>query len=239
MKAAKLLLTCVVVLSSWSASAQFQKKFTVNIGVSPLLPSQDDLRADRLPYFFSNFEYGYGGNVNLLYNVSRKLSFGVTTGFAGFDSWKDPRTENQDIDKSFFHIYTFNPNIKYRFLKGKFSPFVMAGAGISVYRGQRAQTKILLEDFYPWDFEQNGVYSFVSIDNVLIREPGFKVNAKPAPFVMGAFGIEYKVSETVGLSIMACYNTSLTAGNYTLDQNLGYLSFPVGVNLSLGKSKSL
>jgi len=80
---------------------------------------------------------------------------------------------------------------------------------------------------------------YVSIDNVLIREPGFEVKPKSAFNVLGAAGVDIKISESLGITLMACYNMSFTSGNFTLAQNLRYLSFPVGVNLSIGKSKTL
>jgi len=218
------------------AKAQFQKKFTIDVGVSPLIPSQQALRSDRTPYLFSNFQFGYGLYSNLLYNISRKLSVGASINISTFRSWKDPRTEGGN-DQSYFNIYNFAPNVKYKIVSKKISPFVIGGVGLSVYHSKRAQSTVLLRDFYSIDFTDQ--VNFVSIDQVLIREPGFEVKPKAAFSALAGFGIDVKISESIGITAMACYNVSFTSGNTTIDQNLNYLSFPIGVNLSIGKSKTL
>lgn len=233
----KILVLPILLLLCAEVSAQFQNKFTIDVGVSPLIPNQAPLRDDRLPYLFSNFEYGYGTYTNLLYNLNKKISIGGAVSLSTFRSWKDPRT-NGSSDKSFFNIYSLDPNIKYKILSNKISPFVMAGAGISIYHAKRAQTKLLLKDFFLVDFENEDV-NYVSIDNVLIREPGYALSARASLNVLGAVGVDIKISENVGITLMACYNMSFTAGNFDLDQKIRYLSFPVGVNLSIGKSKTL
>lgn len=231
----------ILLLLPATGNAQFQKKFTLDFGASTLLPIKAELRDNRLPYLFSNFQYGYGGYLSGVYNLSRKFSVGLTGTMSVFQSWKDPRTDGTG-DLSFFNIYSLNPNIKYRFFKGKFSPFVMGGAGISVFHGQRAQTKVLIEDFYFLDFENYGsefAGGAVSIDDVLIREPGYKIDPTGALNFLAGVGIEFAISQTIGITMMACYNTSLTQGYTILDQNLQYFSFPIGINLKLGKSKTI
>jgi len=211
------------------------------VGVSPLFPSKEELRPDRFPFLFSNFEFGYGTYTNILYNPTRKFSVGAAISLSSFRSWKDPRTHGSG-DNSYFNIYSFDPNVKYKFFVKRISPFIMAGMGATVYHAKRAQTKVLLDNFYPVDFKSEdefGGVSWVSIDKVLIREPGYEVKPRMAFNVLGALGFDFKVSESIGLTFMACYNISFTSGNFTLAQNLKYLSFPVGVNLSIGKSKTL
>jgi hypothetical protein len=118
----------------------------------------------------------------------------------------------------------------------------MAGLGTTVYHAKRAQTNVLLDNFYTVDFpseDEFGGASYVSIDQVLIREPGYEIKPRMAFNMLAAVGFDVKVSESIGLTFMACYNISFTSGNFTLEQNLQYLSFPVGVNLSIGKSKTL
>ena len=237
MKAASLI--TILFLAGSTVQAQFQKKFTLELSLSPLLPQSATLRDNRLPYLFSNFEYGAGGSATLVYNMNRRLSVGITGGISSFRSWQDPRTDIQEIDRSFFNVYSFMPNFKYRLLKRRISPFVTGGAGFSIYHAERAQTTVLIDAFYPVDFETEGISSYVSIDQVLIREPGYRVDPKGAAQVMTGFGIDFRISETVGFSVMACYQTAFTAGNTQLDQNVRYFSFPIGLNLSLGKSKTL
>lgn len=224
------------------AIAQFQKKFTIDLGVSYLYPSKEKLRDDRLPYLFSNFENGYGVYANLLYNLSRKFSVGIAANLSSFRSWKDPRTEGTG-DNSYFNVYSIDPNIKYKIFDKRVSLFVMAGAGASVYHAKRAMATVLLQDFYLVDFQtrdlEGNQVEYNSIDQVLLREPGFEIKPTTAFNVLGAMGLDIKISETIGLTLMACYNISLTSSNFTLDQDLKYLSFPIGVNLSLGKSKTL
>lgn len=230
----------LVLLANGNIQAQFQKKFTIDVGVSPLFPSKEALRADRFPYLFSNFQYGYGTYTNVLYNPSRKFSIGVAINLSTFQSWEDPRAfGNSSGDDSFFNTYSIDPNIKYKLWVKRISPFVMAGLGATVYHAKRAQTEVLFEDFYPWDYEASSEVPWVSIDEVLIYEPGYEVKPRTAFNVLGAVGFDIKVSETIGVTLMACYNISFTSGNFTLDQNLKYLSFPIGVNFSLGKSKTL
>jgi hypothetical protein len=223
---------------SLDVQAQFQRKITIDVGVSYLYPDGGELREDRLPYLFSNFEYGYGTYTNLLYNFSKKFSVGIAANISSFRSWQDPR-KAASVDESYFNIYNVNPNIKYKIIVRDVSPFVMVGAGISVYHARRAQSKVLIKNFYPWDYEVLGEYDWVSIDEVLIREPGFEIKPKAAFNTVWAVGLDFKVSESVGITAMACYNLSFTGRSFTLDQNLRYLSFPVGVNLSIGKSKTL
>jgi hypothetical protein len=237
MKVYKLILVFVLV-TALQVQAQFQRKFTIDVGVSYLYPHGGELRGDRLPYLFSNFEYGYGTYTNLLYNFSKKFSVGLAVNLSTFQSWQDPR-KAASVDQSYFNIYNVNPNIKYKILVRDISPFVMVGAGMSVYHARRAQSKVLIKNFYPWDFEQDGEFDWVSIDEVLIREPGFEIKPQAAFNTVWALGLNFKVSESVGITVMACYNLSFTGRSVTLDQNLRYLSFPVGVNLSIGKSKTL
>lgn len=230
-----IVLTLATVLT---AQAQFQRKFTIDVGVSYLYPDGGDFRGDRLPYLFSNFEYGVGTYTNLLYNLNRKFSVGVAANISVFRSWQDPR-KAASVDESYFNIYNVNPNIKYKILVRDVSPFVMVGAGVSVFHSRRAQSQTLIKDFYPWDFQQDGESDWVSIDEVLVREPGFELKPQAAFNTLWAIGLDFKVSESVGLTVMACYNLSFTGRDVILDQNLRYLSFPVGVNLSIGKSKTL
>jgi hypothetical protein len=237
MKVYKLVLMFILT-ATLSVQAQFQRKFTIDVGVSYLYPHGGDLRGDRLPYLFSNFEYGYGTYTNLLYNWSRKFSVGIAGNISSFRSWQDPR-KAASTDESYFNIYNVNPNIKYKIIVRDISPFIMIGAGVSVYHARRAQSKVLIQDFYPWDYELDGEYDWVSIDEVLIREPGFEIKPQAAFNTVWAMGLDFKVSESVGITVMACYNLSFTGRNITLDQNLRYLSFPIGVNLSIGKSKTL
>lgn len=225
-------------LASLQSQAQFQKKFTIDVGVSYLYPQGGELRGDRLPYLFSNFDYGYGTYTNLLYNFSRKFSVGLAANISSFRSWQDPR-KAASTDESYFNIYNVNPNIKYKIIVSDISPFVMVGAGMSIYHARRAQSKVLIKDFFPWDFEFDGEQEWVSIDEVLIREPGFEIKPQAAFNTVWALGLDFKISDSVGITVMACYNLSFTGRNVILDQNLRYLSFPVGVNLSIGKSKTL
>ena len=241
-----LLITNIIV-----THAQFQKKFTIDVGVSPLFPSQEAFREDGNPYLFSNFKNGYGTYTNILYNPNRKISIGVAISLSSFRQWQEPRkaikaddiTRADDFsytfkDKSYFNIYSIDPNIKYKFFVKRISPFVMAGLGATVYHAKRSESKVG-RSFYYWDFAEKGTYDWVSIDYVISREPGYEVKPRSAFNVLGAAGFDIKVSETVGITLMACYNISFTSGNFTLDQNLKYLTFPIGVNLSLGKSKTL
>ena len=248
----KFIFTTLFLAVVFNSDAQFQKKFTIDVGVSPLFTSQEAFREDGNPYLFSNFKSGYGVYGNLLYNPSRKISIGIAVNLSSFRQWQEPRKATKtdgDIDrpddfsytykdKSYFNVYSIDPNVKYKLFVKRISPFVMAGLGVTVYHAKRSETRVG-KPFYYWDYETYGTYDWVSIDYVISREPGSEIKPRTAFNLLGAAGFDIKVSETVGITLMACYNYSFTAGNFTLDQNLKYLSFPIGVNLSLGKSKTL
>ena len=217
---------------------QFQKKFSLEAGLVGMVPKQESLRADRYPYLFSNFRFGHGVHVYLAYNYNRNISFGLTGEALVFLKWVDPRYSNNG-NESFFTMLNFIPTARYRILRGKFSPFVSAGAGMTVYSSQFASTTFTARQYSPVDFSSSPDVPRVSIDEVVIRFPGFRVQPTSAFSVHASVGLDYKLSQTLGFSLHGSVADVRSSRDFTIDQNMVYYSILLTTNVHIGKSKTM
>ena len=231
----KYYIVILLLMASLTVKAQFDKKFTFDVSVGYAQPMGDELRKDRIPHLYANFSEGYNFSAKAQYNLNPKLSFGMLGEVTRFAGWTDPREGGLENEGSFINTLNFAPFARYKFLNGNFSPYVLAGFGVSVYNGERSSTGVLIEDFYT---APAGV-DFVSIDEVLLREPKTVVENNSASYFIGGVGVEYQMSQTVGLFVQANYNFINSAGNELLRQDIAYTSMQLGVNLNLAKSKTL
>lgn len=238
MKAGSILIAVAVVLSMGRASAQFQKKFYAEFRAVGVVPRPEALRADRFPYLFSNFQYGHGEQVFLAYNLSRKVSAGVSGSALFFFKWVDPRYGNSGED-SFFTMFEFGPRIRYRVLKGRWSPIVEAAAGFTTYGCQQAATSYLIPRYSPVDFTQTTDLPQVSIDEVLVRQPGFRLSYQVAPSMAANVGVGYKFSQTIEFNLLGGYSSVFSRRDFNIDQRMRYLSISLTANLQIGKSKTI
>lgn len=237
MRAASLLLL-LAVLSIQSAFGQFQKKFSLEAGLVGMVPKHDDLRADQYPYLFSNFKYGHGIHAFLAYNYDRNISFGLAAEALVFLKWVDPRYDNKG-NESFFTMLNFIPTARYRVLRSKLSPFVSAGAGMTVYSSQFASNTFTIKRYSPVDFTSDTEVPRVSIDEVDIRFPGFRVEPTSAFCLNASAGIDYKLSQTLGFSLHGSITDVRSSKDFTIDQNMIYYSILLTTNIHIGKSKTL
>jgi hypothetical protein len=238
MKAGRFLIAVVVILSMETAGAQFQKKFSAEVRAVGVAPRPAALRADRFPYLFSNFQYGHGTQVVLAYNLSRKISLGVSGSTLFFLKWVDPQYESPG-DDSFFTMFEMAPRIRYRLLKSKWSPIVEAGAGFTIYGCQRAATSYLIPKYSPVNFTEVTDLPQVSIDEVLVRQPGFRLSYQAAPSISANIGVGYKFSQTIEFNLLGGYSSVFAKGDFNIDQRMRYLSISLTANVQIGKSKTI
>lgn len=231
----KSLLIAAFLFISWASYGQFDKKLTFDVSVGYAQPSGDELRKDRVPHLYANFNEGYSFSAKAQYNLKPKFSFGLSGELTRFADWVDPRSGGLDNEGSFINTINIAPFARYKFLNGKFSPYVLTGFGVSVYNGERSSTGVLLEDFFLAPPEA----TFASIDEVQLREPARVVENNSATYFMAGFGVEYQLSQTLGIFGQATYNFINSAANEVLRQDIVYTSVKLGVNLNLAKSKTL
>lgn len=216
-------------------NGQFDKKLTFDFALGYAQPIGDELRQDRIPHLYANFDQGYSFSAKAQYNVKPKLSVGLMGDITRFSDWVDPRVGGLQNEGSFLNTLNIAPFARYKFFNSKFSPYVMVGFGVSVYNGERSSTGILIEDFYlaPPDA------SYVSIDEVQLRGPERVIENNASSLFTSGLGIEYQLSQTLGSFLQVNYTFINSAGNEILRQDIIYSSFQLGVNLNLAKSKTL
>jgi opacity protein-like surface antigen len=232
----KLVVLVCFLVSIQSAFAQFEKKLTFDFSVGYALPLGDALQEDRLPFFFSNLNSGIAILSDAQYNINPHLSVGLQGEYTRFFSWADPRFgSNQTEDNSKINLINLNPFVRYRILKGKLSPFMIGSIGATFYNGERERVEITLNDF----FLANPQDSYVSIEQVVLREPGQSLSNTFTPNVFVGGGIDYNLTASMGLFLNVTYNTVFTKNDEVLRQNLSYPLFSIGVNANFVKSKTL
>ena len=145
----KLLFLIAILFIVNSAQAQFEKKLTFDFSLGYAIPFGDDLREDRLPYYYSNMSSGLGFSADVQYNLNKKISIGLRGEYTEIWGWYDPRkSEVDENDESYISLVSFNPYAKYNILDKKISPFVLLGAGVTIYNGERSPTTTVIRDFY-------------------------------------------------------------------------------------------
>ena len=230
------LLILLLLLSTSYAEAQFERKFTFDVGVGYSIPNGEALREDNVPYFYSNLLGGISFMAQAKYNFSSKIAVGLKVDYSGFSYWYDPRSVNINNDsyESFMNVINVGPIVRYRILNGKFSPFIVAGAGIGIYNGERASTNIVINDFFPAGPDE----AYASIDYVIFREPGIIIQNNIQFSGSLGLGLELDVSQSVGVFILGSYNYINSINDETLRQNILYPTISAGVNLNFIKSKT-
>lgn len=229
------LIVLISVFSFHASQAQFEKKLTFDFSLGYAIPFGEDLREDRLPYFYSNMSDGLGFAADFQYNLSRKISVGLRGEYTEIWGWYDPRKSEVDPnDASYITLVGISPYGKYRILDKKISPFVILAFGATIYNGERSPANTLIEDFFVSDPDSWQI----PINEVLIREPGQVVETSIAPNSALGIGVEMDISETIGVFILGNYNVVFTGQNEELRQNMQYFFISGGINLNFVKSKT-
>ncbi|MEQ8358269.1 MAG: hypothetical protein RH860_02200 [Cytophagales bacterium] len=232
------ILTIIVILLSVSSisKAQFEKKLTFDFSLGYAIPMGEDLREDRLPYFYSNMSSGFAFAADFQYNLNKKLSIGMRGEYTDFWSWYDPRSSQvDDSDESWITLISINPYARYKILDKKISPFVVVSAGATIYNGERSPSNIVIKDFYASNPESYQA----PINEVTIRESGQSLNTTLVPNTMAGLGVQMDVSQFIGVFLQANYNLVFTNQDEVLRQNMQYVLVTGGVNLNFVKSKTL
>lgn len=218
------------------ANAQFEKKLTFDFSLGYAIPVGEDLKDDRLPFFFSNLSTGLTFMADFQYNLDEHFAIGMMGEYTRFYSWEDPRVGSTSTNSaSFINVINFNPYFRYRILKGKISPFVNGSMGVSMINGERSPSEFIIEDF----FSAGTNSQFVSIDKVTFRERGEVLARQFRPNVMAGGGLDYNLSQSLGLFFDVTYTVIFTSGDEVLRQTIQYPTFRIGANVNFVKAKTL